>query len=468
MQKSKLWCSLHSHFLYKKRYDGFTLIEALVLLFIFSLITVTFYQVMSVGTAYMVDSKNRLTALAIANEKMEAVRNLKYDNVGTIGGNADGSIPPEENVTVGGRTYNIDNAVEYVDDPLDGVYPADAVFEDYKKVTIKVAWINGANTEEVKLVSRFVPAGLEVLNPGDGVLFVNVFSDPPDAQPISGATVHVENDETNLIDTETTGDDGQVIFMGSKVTDSVQKYKIKVSKTGYETVETLPHDYSDYQPKFVHGSVETNTGIPNVSNIIQNKLGNLKITTEDYLGQPVPDISFHITGGKIIGNLWTFPNDPVYNLNEDGSTNSEGVKEYGPVSPSNGSYTFTLSSSVTDYELIYTDPPSPFVLFPEQSIDFKVRLASKTAPSLLVKVISSGDSAPVSGAQVTLTNGSDYTANQDTLYNGAAFFPITADPLIPDDYTVEVSADGYSNKEIQTTISVNELKEETIDLTAEP
>jgi len=95
---------------------GFSLIEGLVLLFIFSLITVTFYSLISVGTRYIVDAKNRLGAVSLADEKMEIVRNLAYANVGTVSGEVGGNIPQDEDVTENAHTYHVSTLVEYVDD----------------------------------------------------------------------------------------------------------------------------------------------------------------------------------------------------------------------------------------------------------------------------------------------------------------------------------------------------------------
>jgi len=80
---------------------AFTLIEALVVLFVFSLITLTFYSVFTLGGAYIIESKNRLRAVSLANEKMEIIRNLEYDDIGVVGGIPDGAskkrkLPPME------------------------------------------------------------------------------------------------------------------------------------------------------------------------------------------------------------------------------------------------------------------------------------------------------------------------------------------------------------------------------------
>lgn len=455
-----------------KNLSGFTLIEALTMLFIFSLITITFYQVIVLGDNYIIDAKNRLTALSIANQKMETIRNLKYGDIGTIEGEISGNIPQDEDIIEGGRPYHVDNLVEYEDDPLDGLYPSDTAFEDYKKFTTTVSWDNGTKKENVKLVSRFVPAGLEVLNPGDGILFVNVFSDPPDAQPISGSLIHVVNPDTGLNEEKTTGSDGSVMFMGNTIKDSVQKYQITVSKSGYETVSTLPSypTFPDYLPKFVNGTVITGSGIPNSVNISQNRLANLKVDTVDYLDQPIANIGFHINGGKLIGNAATADNSPIFNLNTDSSTGSNGEKDFGAISPSSngGSYSINILPSVTQYETISTDPVSPFVLLPGQDTTFKLKLASKTTTSLLVKVVKTieGEITPVANANVKLSNnsGSGYDVTQKTAADGTVYFPNTSDVFHSGTYDLKITANGFQDNNSQVTINNNELMVDTVEL----
>ena len=66
IKKEKIDC-------FVRKVQGFTLIEALLVLFIFSLIAVTFYSLFSVGTKHILESKFRLGATAVANERMESV-----------------------------------------------------------------------------------------------------------------------------------------------------------------------------------------------------------------------------------------------------------------------------------------------------------------------------------------------------------------------------------------------------------
>jgi prepilin-type N-terminal cleavage/methylation domain-containing protein len=68
----------------RKRISGFTLIEALVVLFVVSLITLTFYETWNLGTKHIANAKYRLGATALANQQMEIIRSLIFDDIGTV------------------------------------------------------------------------------------------------------------------------------------------------------------------------------------------------------------------------------------------------------------------------------------------------------------------------------------------------------------------------------------------------
>jgi hypothetical protein len=437
----------------RKMTRGFALIEALTVLFIFSLITITFYQVFSLGARYIIESKNRLGAISLANERMEMVRNLNYSNIGTKGGEVGGNILQEQDVSENGRTYKVKTRVAYIQDSLDGIYPADTAFEDYKKVTINVSWGSDSDGQrEVELASRFVPSGLEVANPNDGILSINIFSDQPGGTGIPHSTVHVVNPETGL-DTELeTDNSGNLTLMGSHVAQSIQKYEITASKNGYETVSTMPpYPSSPYNPINAHASVVL--GSVNVANIVQNELSDLKIRTENGLGQDISGIDFTLIGGRILGTGATFPYDPVYSFNNSYVTGSNGEKDFNDIGPG---YFVMQPSIPSEYELINITAGTEFTLFSSSPLANTIKLAPKNLTSLLVKVQKdeSGILKPVSGATVQLANASGYDATVASASNGAAYFPVSSDLFLPGDYELKINASGFS--ENISTVAVNQ------------
>jgi hypothetical protein len=446
----------------KTNNSGFTLIEALTLLFIFSLITITFYQVITVGTRYILFSKNRLGAIALANEKMEIVRNISYDYVGVQGGACDGIIPQDEDVSENGKNYHVHTLATYVDDSYDGTLggsPNDTAYKDYKIVKITVSWNNGAtDMGSVDLISRFVPPGLEVATSGDGILSINIFSDQDGGAGVPQTTVQVTNSELGFSETRQTDDSGNIMIVGAQ--ESIQKYKIILSKSGYEDVATFaPYPDTAYNPVDTHASVVA--GSLNVTNIALNKTADLKIITQDYFGNTIPDIGFDLSGGRRLGAEVTYPYADIFNLVETDQTDSSGEKQYDSISP--GQYEFSLDSSITEYEFIGTDPAPPFVLSSEEDLDFKVVLAEKDVTSLLTRISINGSDDPLIDATVELSNALGYSESITTDANSSAFFPKTESaPLVAGTYTLDVSADGFDDYTKEITISENNLEIENV------
>lgn len=448
----------------KTKKAGFTIIEALTVLFIFSIITMTFYGVISQGSRYLLNAKNRLGATVLANKKLEIIRNLPYDKIGVTGGEVSGDIPQYETVLENGKSFDVHTVVKYVQDDFDGVAPADTAWNDYKKAIVTVSWSDGGISSSVMLTGRFAPPGLEVANPGDGILIINVFSDQPGGVGIPSSSVHVVNTETGLDTTQNTGADGTLMLLGDTVTDSIKKYQVFLSKSGYETVQTYP-PYPDtaYNPVDVHGSVVS--GVVNVLNIVQNKIANLKVRTEDSLGQPIASIDFSVKGGRKMGTDTADPPNFIYNKDSNEITNTSGEKDFGAISP--GQYDFLILAPDSDnYELIGSDPESPLLLMSEDDITYKLKLAEKIKTSLLVNIIDQTAGTPIKNAEVHVTNGSGYDSGViSTLYNGNAYFPVTADPFVAGTYDISVHIDGYVDHTEQVTVTDGQLLKQTIGLT---
>ncbi|HEX7586171.1 MAG TPA: hypothetical protein VF390_00890 [Patescibacteria group bacterium] len=450
----------------KIKNPAFTLVEAMVFLFIFSVITVTFYSVITLGTGYIIEAKNRLGALALANEKMEIVRNLQYGVIGTTTGIPAGNILADEDAAVGAKTFHVKTLIQYIDDPFDGVLPADPIPTDYKRVKITISWQNSkGGSGEVYLVSRFVPPGLEVSS-GDGILAVNI-ADGTGAS-ISQAHVRIVNNIVSpTVDiSQNTDDQGNLMFPGAK--QSQLGYEITVSKNGYETVSTVDPGSVAYTPKDPHASVVS--GSLNTTYITIDKLADLKIKSVDYLGNALPDVDFHIKGSRELGtNSTLVPAETVYILDADATTNASGEKDFNNYSP--GQFFLTNVTAISGYTLIGASPISSFEvspavykfsLLPDEAKTVELKFANNSADALLVKVLNNSDNAPLNNIQVKLTNGNGYDTTVTTSFDGVAFFPVNSDPFLPGMYTLEISDFSFQN--YSETVDVNKLTNKEVKL----
>lgn len=448
--------------------SGFTLIEALTVLFIFSVITMTFYSVFSLGTRYIIESKNRLGAVSLANEKMEIIRNLEYDNVGISGGIPNGNIAAEEDVLENKHNYHVKTFVQYVDDPFDGVLPVDVIPTDYKSVKVTVSWDGVSSTKsEVALTARFVPPGIEQSISG-GTLSINIIGS--DGIGIPQSKVHITNSTISpAVDiTVLTDNSGNIILPGAQ--QSIQAYYISVSKSEYEAVTTINPDSVAYSVIDIPASVVE--GLLNTKSIVQDKLINLKITAVDYLGAPLPDTKFSIEGGRILGSDMLYsPAEPTYNLKADETTNTDGEVKFDGISP--GQFFISNIAAVSGYTLIGLDNFSSvdlannkyaLVISPGSSQEIKMKFAKNDDNSLLAQVFTQADDSPIANAEVTLSNADGYNETQVTLIDGVAFFPASTTLLVAGTYELKVTAEGFADYIVN--VDISKITTQQIKLTA--
>ena len=331
-----------------KKSKGFSIIEALVVVFLASIILVTFYSVFSLGTRHVIDSKNRLGAVALANEKMEIVRNLEYSDIGTKKDNGNGTfsygIPPgeileEEQIEKSGKAYYVKTFVQYIDDPLDGTSggnPNDDIPSDYKKVSVRVGWHDESEVHrEISLVSNFVPDGIEN-DAGGGILSVNVINSEGSAVP--QAFVNIVNSDEGIDVTTVTDSTGNVIFVGAPA--GVQNYAVSVSKSDYYSVQTYPpYPGSSFHPNNVHITVEEDK--MSVKAMITDLASDLKIIFKDPFSNLLSGIDVDLSGGMDIGNLPDEESTVVYDY--DQSLTSDGSGEINISDISEGPYNLNLT-----------------------------------------------------------------------------------------------------------------------------
>jgi len=210
---------------------GIALIDALVGVFLIAIIFLGIVGAYLLGLKVVSQSKSRIDATSLANEKIEAIRNLSYGSVGVIGGYPSGGISPVETVIRNGVNYTVTTRIDFTNDSFDGI-SGDSCPNDYKKVDVQVSW-SGQYSGNVDLLTDITPKGIsqECAEVG-GTLSVAVF----DASGISitGANVDVKDVISGLEKTCITNS-GACLFV---LPESVETYKVSVSKNGYNSDRT--------------------------------------------------------------------------------------------------------------------------------------------------------------------------------------------------------------------------------------
>lgn len=445
--------------------SGFTLIEALLFLFLFSVITMAFYQTWVAATNHIVNVKNRLGAVAVANQQMEIIRSIIFDDIGTTTGIPVGTLVENQTLLVNNAEYTVHTLVQFVDDAADGTLGlGDIAPNDYKKVTITVSWGAASVNEQVVTTSLFSLDGVESVAAGTGILSVNVLDTA--GVGISGATVNISNSGVSptVNITASTDTNGNLSFPGAPT--SVQGYHITVSKSGYYSNTTYPpYPTSAFNPVNIHATVVA--GSLTAETLVIDEYSSIEFATENPFGEAVADIDFDITGGLVIG---TSPSDgsSVYEYTDTLSTDGSGEETIDD--RTTGEYTVTLDAGETTHKYIRLEPEEATFgtinLLPDTNKSVKMILADKSFSSALITVVNQTDSAPVAGASVKLTNTTlsyDVTVTTDTY--GQAFFPDVNTPLVAGDYDVEISATGFDTETGTVNVAGDKLEEDTFQLT---
>jgi prepilin-type N-terminal cleavage/methylation domain-containing protein len=216
--------------------DGFTLVEVLVATVVFAILATAFASTLGATLRSFGNSKARTVAEQVASSQLEDARRLAYDDLGTVGGNPPGVIPPSQTVTNGGQTLTMAVRVSYVNDPVPNGIETGA---NYKSVRVTVS-LAGATTPLAQMTSLVAPPAEPSLN--KGLMKIQVV-DYALNQPVPGAVVNLgSGPDAPLADT--TDAAGKVSFAAltpTTASGTTSKYTVSVSATGYQTLpEDLP------------------------------------------------------------------------------------------------------------------------------------------------------------------------------------------------------------------------------------
>jgi len=375
---------------------GTSLIDLVVSMAIIALLFGGVYLIyFSIVTAIANIGIRNAAAIAIQSET-ETIRNLTYDNIGTIGGIPAGVLKPTQSVTVGRYNFSVQTIVRNIDDPFDGVLggtPNDTAPADYKLVSITASCpLCGTNFIPVTVTTTVAPKNLESATQ-DGSIFVSALD--ANGVGVPGATVNVINPNVipsiNL--TDTTNASGVLELVG--VPTSTQGYFISVTKPGYSSDRTYP----------LGGAGNPNPVTPNVTVAAQtvtsltlsiDHTSSFAVSTTDNRCNAIPNESFTLKGAKIIG---TGPD--VLKFSTTTTTGASGTVALQNIEWD--TYTFSLNDGARD--VVGTIPVSPIIVNPSSSQPFRFVLQNAAEPALLVTVLDAATGAEIPNAHVTLTKG---------------------------------------------------------------
>jgi len=417
---------------------GFTLIETLIGVTILTIIMFGIYGIFQGGLRIINNSRAKLTAQALANQKLEEARNLPYDKVGTIGGIPAGTIPEQITVTRNKINFTVKTTVVYIDDPFDEISPVDTLPNDYKRVKIKVDWSENFKGT-ITFFTDIAPKGTEQES-GGGTLFLSCFD--ANGLAVAQADVYIKNEEVNptIEANYQTNNDGQLILAGSPA--SIESYQISLSKDGYSTDRTYGIE-EIANPAKPHSSVIEGQLTEISFSIDKLSTFNVNIISEE-TGLPIGNIPFNLQGTKIIGT--DDDDQPVYKYSQNHTANADGQIEIPNLEWD--SYNFSIDKDLTGFDLVSTNPEQPVDLLPDTTTPVTLILGAEN--TFLITVKDSSTLEPIFSASARIFNldlGYDQTIPTDE--QGQAFFA----PLEENDYNLEIQANGYQDYSSVITIS---------------
>ncbi|OGY35511.1 MAG: hypothetical protein A3E37_02070 [Candidatus Andersenbacteria bacterium RIFCSPHIGHO2_12_FULL_46_9] len=471
--------------------SGFTIIEVLVATFVIGTAIVGLFGLFALGLRLAGESENRLIAIALANEKMELIRNLPYVDVGTAGGIPAGTIVQEESMVRNNVNYLVKTDIRYVDDPYDGVASGggtggcvavahtppgqstncndlcvnssavnahlmhgdvmgncdgtysgpDVLNTDYKQVRVEVSWPSPNEPRPILLITKVAPNGVE-----GGELFGTL-----DFLVINSQGLGVTAANVSLINSEVdpavnyatqTNSEGRVVVPG--LPEGAQNYKLMVSKSDHTTEQTFDV-LSDFIPDPDHTHLSMLIGEVTQKTFVIDLASSLQITfeeggdsVENYCEgappQPLAAIDYSLRGTKTIG--MDDVGDPVYVYDYAGASDANGQSNHENLVWD--TYELDLVDGVV-CDIKETSLIRPVTINPGEDLAMTVKLVKHTEVSLHVTVVDTAGLAVDNATVRLIGDGAD-----ETLGTGPWGQILFADLPANDQFVLIVQAPGYA------------------------
>jgi prepilin-type N-terminal cleavage/methylation domain-containing protein len=386
----------------KQQNKGFTLIETLVGVAVFVVISTSIYQAYVSLFNFISLNQYKIVALNLVNEQFEIIRNLSYSNVGIPGSIPSGTIPQTQNINRSGIDFVVRTTIRNIDQPYDGTIggnPNDLSPADNKLVEVEVSCAACINFLPLTLTTTIAPKNLETAST-NGALQVKVFD--ANGVPVSGANVSIRNYQgtTTISIDDVTNSSGVLQIVD--VPPGIEAYEIYVSKAGYSSDRTYPNGaVSNPTPSKPHATVivqqltQISFSIDRLSSITFNSV------TDNCVA--IPDVDFSLKGAKQIGSS-------VYKFNKNLATDNSGI--YSSTTMEWDYYTVTGIDSA--YDIIGINPLNPISLNPNVNQNVLLIVTPKDPRTLLVTVKDNSTLLPLTDATVRLRKGVSFDKTEIT------------------------------------------------------
>ncbi|MGD8744464.1 MAG: carboxypeptidase-like regulatory domain-containing protein [Candidatus Woesebacteria bacterium] len=438
----------------KKVKSGQVLISLLVGVALFAILSHALFTLVSASYSIVTYTRARIAAKHLAQEKMESIRNLPYDDIGTVGGIPSGQVEPSESVFRNGLNYLVETSIVFIDDEFDGLAPIDLLPSDYKRVRVEVTWggLAASGKNPIIFISDISPKGIETTQ-GGGTISILVFD--ANAQPVPQANVHIVATETTpTVDlNQETSSEGRVILPGAPTCTSC--YQITVTKDGYSTDRTYSTDEVANPDKPHQSSLE---GYLTEVSFSIDKVSTLTIQSHNDREnnfEPLGNVSFTLRGNKTIGT--DSSDELVYKYNQSFATDGSGELEIDEIEWDDYKITTDAASG---YDITGTNPLLDVRVLPDTAVRLDFSVTTDTTHSLLVSFTDPADN-PIASVSARLYDDTGYEATSSSgisgdpdfgqsffgsLTNKIYHFTATASGFI--DFSEDISVAGFTTEKI--------------------
>lgn len=301
----------------KHKEGGYTLVELLLVIAVLAIMSLGAFDLFISLLHSAIVAKRQAVASTLATNQMEYLKSLPYDNLAVAGGPIVSSttIPGKITKKINGGTYTITTSISYTDDAYDGCgsYPTQALKQkycqnyppptnapntdtnpaDYKDVNVTVTDNSGL---QLASLDTHIAALVAETASNTGALFVYVVDGS--GNPIEGATVNVVNNSISpaVNVSDTTDENGIVIFYDLPPSTSGYKYTISASNTGYSSLTTIPPNGS-LQPTYSSQNLISQSSSYVTLTLFQQGQNSLVLATTDVNGNPIAGAKVYTKGG---------------------------------------------------------------------------------------------------------------------------------------------------------------------------
>jgi prepilin-type N-terminal cleavage/methylation domain-containing protein len=365
--------------------DGFTVIEMLLAMALFLVISSPLMAVVMASAATQRVSRERTLAQQQAMATIEQVRALPYDSVGTVAGNPPGLIQASRTFVAGGLVAAVNTQVTYVADRVPTAYDTGA---DYKKVTVTVVRQRDSRvlTREVTYVAP--PGSAQYSGMTNAIVRATVL-DYALATPVVGATVTLGTgpSATRNDITDAAGLTTFPALTPNPTTGAQAYYDLSVTAPGYQTLK------DDLSPSTA-AHVQLAPGQTFSTSLRVYKPSTITVNVRDAAGAPYTQPATVTIGSPRAVQSFTVTTGSLSVTQLGGEYIVPGLRYSVAASTSTGLFSGTAATTVpNNYP---TDLTSSFTV--------GLGATPYTTRSVTWRVVNSGGAA-VPGARVEVTGG---------------------------------------------------------------